>query len=543
MTLVGEMIFLGLTCNGMNVSSLVLPAKDSWTGMPVLCDDGSSLRFIGTIPHQISNFGLDHLESFSIPNQGLSGTLPPLGVRSVLKSLKLDQNLFTGFLPLEYLSVIDELDLSGNMIKGFQKDVQGHVQFAAKKVNLAFNNFSDLLPLSHFYPDCLMSIWPRNLVYLNFSHNNISSNINIIMNSFFYFDNSNVVLDLSYNNLVNEKVGSACFFPPREDVARVSFDNLDRFRFLDISHNNLNSTINISVNSHLISTLVISHNEFEGSIPGAVNNLISLEVFDCSHNFFSSVIPSFSQLTRMKYLDLSNNNLEGPLPFDMRLLLDLQVLSLEENNLTSPIPVAFRDLRKLHFFSYGNSITTSQITDTDQCFPWDYFEFSENITCNTSDVSLCSCDAPPKCHSSPCTFGTKKLKSLIPSLVLLSIAILFPFMFFLHVKYQGKPIFNTGGQGFCVYIGNGKNLCTILLFFGSSVFYIISLVLTVVSYTRNSDIHSEYERNIGIVFAFFSMISQMIGLWRESNKADNSATNVPLMSADNSNSVQSNIII
>lgn len=121
----------------------ILPGIDSWTHKPYPCNDGSQLQLEGFIPPEIANFSLDSLEIFSIVNQRLSGTLPFLGSRSVLKTLHLSYNLFTGSLGLEYFDVID-LDLSHNMLQFFSD--YGTYLSKIVRANLAFNNFTCLVP-------------------------------------------------------------------------------------------------------------------------------------------------------------------------------------------------------------------------------------------------------------------------------------------------------------------------------------------------------------------------------------------------------------
>ncbi|MFQ6621063.1 hypothetical protein Gotur_002254 [Gossypium turneri] len=89
----------------------------------------------------------------------------------------------------------------------------------------------------------------------------------------------------------------------------------------------------------IFAAIDMSNNRFEGTIPEAVGNLISLEVLNLSHNHLTGHIPSsLGNLAALESLDLSCNKLVGEIPSELTDLNFLEVLNLSENQLVGPIP-------------------------------------------------------------------------------------------------------------------------------------------------------------------------------------------------------------
>ena len=78
-------------------------------------------------------------------------------------------------------------------------------------------------------------------------------------------------------------------------------------------------------------SLDLSNNNLEGSLPAEVRLLVNLETLDLSNNQFTGVPAEIGQLTQLRVLNLSNNPITG-LPHELGNLSNLQLLDLTETN-------------------------------------------------------------------------------------------------------------------------------------------------------------------------------------------------------------------
>ncbi|XP_031112130.1 receptor-like protein 9DC3 [Ipomoea triloba] len=89
----------------------------------------------------------------------------------------------------------------------------------------------------------------------------------------------------------------------------------------------------------VFTTIDLSSNKFEGSIPSALGQLLSLRSLNLSHNMLCGSIPrSFGKLSVLESLDLSSNQLVGKIPKELAPLTFLSVFKLSHNHLTGCIP-------------------------------------------------------------------------------------------------------------------------------------------------------------------------------------------------------------
>ncbi|XP_042489457.1 receptor-like protein 33 [Macadamia integrifolia] len=83
----------------------------------------------------------------------------------------------------------------------------------------------------------------------------------------------------------------------------------------------------------------LSNNSFQGEIPKAIGDLISLVLLNLSHNDLTGLIPSsIGKMAELESLDLSQNKLSGQIPLQLTSLTFLEFLNLTQNHLEGPIP-------------------------------------------------------------------------------------------------------------------------------------------------------------------------------------------------------------
>ncbi|THU65553.1 hypothetical protein C4D60_Mb05t04860 [Musa balbisiana] len=86
--------------------------------------------------------------------------------------------------------------------------------------------------------------------------------------------------------------------------------------------------------------LKLNNNNFSGTIPLAIGNLVVLQdTFDVSHNSLTGEIPSqLSKLVMLQSLNLSHNSLSGHLPSSLTYMTSLSTVDVSYNELDGPVP-------------------------------------------------------------------------------------------------------------------------------------------------------------------------------------------------------------
>ena len=108
--------------------------------------------------------------------------------------------------------------------------------------------------------------------------------------------------------------------------------------------------------------LVLSQNDFTGSIPPELGSLANLEVLRLEENALTgSIPPELGALPKLEALWLAENVLTGPIPRELGALPNLEILWLENNHLTGPIPLEFGSLANLTSLNLGDNSLTGPI--------------------------------------------------------------------------------------------------------------------------------------------------------------------------------------
>ncbi|CAA2968315.1 receptor EIX2 [Olea europaea subsp. europaea] len=350
--------------------------------------DGDIMEFIDGLSECSNN----RLETLDLGSNKLTGNLPnSLGRLKNLLYLRLSDNSFRGSIPetIGNLSSLEVVDLSENVWEGVITEAHlknlsslrelsiGQLQ---PNVSVIFNIRSDWMPSFKLVGIKIQACqlgpnfptWLRNQTRLKTIVFNYVRIRDVIPDWFLNMGLELQELDVAYNQL-SGKIPNSLRFASASivDLSSNLFegplplwsanlrglylrDNLfsgpipsntgtamPYLKELDISRNNLNGTIPLSIgNLTELLTLDISNNHLSGNIPQFWENLKSLYVLDMSNNSLSGTIPdSIGSLLYLTILSLSSNNLSGELPSSLRNCVQLTRLDIGDNQFSGKIPV------------------------------------------------------------------------------------------------------------------------------------------------------------------------------------------------------------
>ncbi|KAK7835837.1 receptor-like protein 15, partial [Quercus suber] len=274
--------------------------------------DLSENHFDGKLQENIGKW-IPKLEYLNLSHNQFEGNLPPsIGDMSNLWVLDLSFNNFSGEVPMELVAnytSLQVLSLSNNNFHGeiFSKPFN----LFLLSLELQNNNFTGALPVVHLK------------VYrgLNISNNHMTGTIPqwIVNRS----TSPKFFVDLSSNSFEGQiPCGLAS-----SDTINLSHNllsgllpsclNLQDVRHLLLEGNKLTGSLPKAIlNSSSLVTLDIGDNRFTGSIPDEIVGLSNLRLLSLSGNHFSGVISKqLCRLKRIGIMDLSNNSLSGSIPY------------------------------------------------------------------------------------------------------------------------------------------------------------------------------------------------------------------------------------
>ncbi|XP_030476917.2 receptor-like protein EIX2 [Syzygium oleosum] len=360
-------------CNDSKLENLDLGINKLFGNLPDSLGNLKKLRYLqfsinsfqGSIPRTIGN--MSSLIEFYVGNNRMSGIPESFGQLSTLVAVGLSENLWEGVVTerhLANLSSLTDLDLykaSPNISLAFDIAPSWIPPFKLRYLNIRS------CQLGPEFPTWLKNQNDLRTVVMN--NANISGTI---PNWFFQLNLQLDELNVGYNRLTGEPPTSLMFVDDQSNVylrsnlyegplpmwsSNVTTLYLDDNRFsgpippnigrlmpyltdLDLSRNDLNGTIPLSIgNMSTLTTLVISNNYLSGKIPRFWSNLPFLYILDISNNSLSGPIPSeVGFLSSLRFFLISNNNLSGKLPSSLRNCSSLDSLDLGENKLSGIIP-------------------------------------------------------------------------------------------------------------------------------------------------------------------------------------------------------------
>ncbi|XP_050230933.1 receptor-like protein EIX2 [Mercurialis annua] len=313
---------------------------------------------------------LKHLNYLDLSNNNFEGVEIPkfLGSMESLRYLNLSNAGFGGTIPhqlgnlttLQYLNLKQEVSLNVDSLHWLSslRSLE-FLDLSGTNLSRAVNWLDELNTMP-------------SLVELHLSACVFDDSIPLLPNVNF---SSLAILDLSNNYY--PQVPSWVFRLPTLsslDLSGNSFDGSLPIRFQNIttltelylSRCNLNSSIFNLLHgfTHLQVLHLDSNYQLQGLIPSAIGNLTSLGSLDLSGCSLEGEIPSdIGNLTSLKFLDLSQNRFSGGIPSAISDLDSLTSLDMSDNDLEGEIPTEFRNLCNLRSLKLSKTKLSQDINE------------------------------------------------------------------------------------------------------------------------------------------------------------------------------------
>ncbi|RID62987.1 hypothetical protein BRARA_E02020, partial [Brassica rapa] len=327
----------------------------------------ASNHFTGTLPHNITS--LSNLNIFHAASNSFFGTVPSTFFNiPCLESLDLGDNQFSG--PLEIgnissMSKLQSLVLSKNNLTGpIPRSI-------SKLVNLVY---LDLSYLNTRGPLDVGIFWHlKSLQQLTLSHINTTI-ARIDLNAVLSLPLKSLsILDLSGSHVSVENMMFPEFISSLQYISMIDLSNnsikgqvpawlwrLPELHYAELSYNAINGFKEFpkDVSRTMMSSLFLNKNNLSREIPRAICDMASLSVVDLSNNNFSGSVPQcLSNLIKrdvylndcnLRSLNVGHNQLAGKLPRSLSGCSSLEVLNMEHNRINDTFPFWLGSLPELH---------------------------------------------------------------------------------------------------------------------------------------------------------------------------------------------------
>ena len=259
--------------------------------------------------------------ALNLPNNGLSGTIPPeVGDLVHLRRLDLSNNGLTGTIPPEVGNLVrlELLNLSGNRLSGPVPPELGNLTV------LSSLRLHDNADLSGSLPLALSGL--TRLTTLDLSGTGLCAP-------------ADAGFQRWLGRVTTRRGIATCGAVADQDRKALIalYEATDGpnwgIRTNWLSGASLDRWHGVSTNAAgRVTALRLPGNRLSGPIPTALGNLSALSTLDLGSNELSGIIPvALGNLTELVYLDLSDNRLSGPIPTVLFTLANLERLDLSGN--------------------------------------------------------------------------------------------------------------------------------------------------------------------------------------------------------------------
>ena len=172
---------------------------------------------------------------------------------------------------------------------------------------------------------------------------------------------SNDIQWISHDNWMSSTVGVCEWYGIECEFSALSGN--DDITSLRLSENMLQGSLpsELSAMSKLLN-LDLSKNSLTGTLPKSLpTTMKDLRSFEINENSFQGWIPNeYGDFSNLRSMDIGKNNLEGTIPVTIPRIISLQSLKLEHNSLKGPIP-DFQDEYKLAYLHLDDNDFTGPI--------------------------------------------------------------------------------------------------------------------------------------------------------------------------------------
>ncbi|WMV20807.1 hypothetical protein MTR67_014192 [Solanum verrucosum] len=355
-------------CHLPRLVSLDLSGNHLTGGIPAMLANCSQLdtiflndnRFSGSIPPEI--FKSKRLVYLELGYNQLNGTIPSeVGLSTSLQYLGLWNNFLSGNIPKELFGLpnLTDLYIHTNNLTGPLPDFPSSCSLSQLLIHQ--NRFSGSLPIS------LGNCHNLSAFYATSAHLGgvISpevfrglSNLELL-----YLDDNNFegeIPETLWNGKLQELVLSINNF---NGSISEKIGDCHQMTYIDLSANKLSGQIPKSVGRlKNLYKLLLYDNMFSGSLPAEVGNCTSLAEISLVSNFISGEIPSeICSLQNLETFNAFKNKIQGQIPECIGRISGLQELALYENQLTGKLPLGITNMTKLSFLSLAHNNLTGEV--------------------------------------------------------------------------------------------------------------------------------------------------------------------------------------